>query len=132
MRNQYKTQQKKILLEFLEENCDKQLSIDEILSMLPENTMGKSTVYRLVHKLTEDGVLKRHLRENSQTFVYQLFDENRCRNHLHLKCISCGQFIHLENKVSNDVLNSINNACQFDVDATQTVFVGKCRICCGK
>ena len=76
MRNQYKTQQKKILLKFLEENCNKQLSIEEMLSLLPLGSMGKSTVYRLVHNLTEEGILKRYMRENTKTFVYQLFDKN--------------------------------------------------------
>ena len=45
---------------------------------------GESTVYRLIKQLVESGEVKRTVRGNSRTFVYQLTDGESCHHHLHM------------------------------------------------
>lgn len=48
MRTSYQTQQKAALLSFLEQNAERQFTIDEILSAMGEIAPAKSTAYRLI------------------------------------------------------------------------------------
>ena len=58
---EYNTEQKKLLLGFLEENHDSAYTIEEIAQELKSRgaNVGKSTVYRLIAKLVDDGILQR-------------------------------------------------------------------------
>ena len=58
MKGTYQTQQRKILLSFLNTVSDRQLTIEEILEELNSKgeTVPQSSVYRLMKKLVEEGV----------------------------------------------------------------------------
>ena len=62
MRTSYQTQQKAALLSFLEQNAERQFTIDEILSAMGEIAPAKSTAYRLIKKLCDDGQVRRFTR----------------------------------------------------------------------
>ena len=52
----YQTEQKKQLLDFLREHKEEHYTIDQIiLNLQGEHTPGKSTVYRLIKQLVEEG-----------------------------------------------------------------------------
>ena len=57
----YRTEQKKLLLEYLSAHKDNSLTIDEIIEGISATESesgavpGKSTVYRLINKLLEEG-----------------------------------------------------------------------------
>ena len=81
---EYQTEQKKRLWDFLRHNKDAAFTIEElaigIRAEQGKQTPGKSTLYRQINKLVEDGKVKRIVKENSRHFVYQLLDGNNCAN----------------------------------------------------
>ena len=131
----YQTEQKKILLSFLEKNSNQAYSIDEIVHGLSTTSKGeapgKSTVYRLMTRLLEEGCVKRFVKGNSRHFVYQLLQGGHCHMHLHLKCVLCGNLLHLDDATSHRLLQTIAEVQNFTVSEKDTVLFGTCKHCQG-
>lgn len=126
----YQTEQRKILLNFLSQNADMQYTIDEIaMHIVGEKILGKSTLYRLMAKLVDEGFVKRFVKGNSRRFVYQYVNGTYCSTHLHLKCIQCGQLIHLDDKESKALQKQILKKNHFEIDESVTTLFGKCEKC---
>ena len=88
-----------------------------------------STVYRLITKLVTEGSVRRFVKGHSRRFLYQIVDRDHCRSHLHLRCMDCGKLIHLNEKVSDELLTTIRSANNFSVNEEETVLVGACSDC---
>ena len=136
----YQTEQKKALVGFLNEHHNKQYTIDEIVAQLTAKQMrdggegklpGKSTVYRLISQLVEDGSVKRFVKGNSRQFLYQAMDGDGCKLHFHLKCTECGQLIHLDEGFSNRIEEMLAKEFGFAVDESRTMMYGLCSGCSG-
>lgn len=97
-RTAYMTGQKKQILDFLIAHKDRHFTVEEILDALSdgETRPGKSTVYRQIARLLEDGVIRRFESADSDSFVYQYAVGVNCEHHFHLKCARCGKLIHME------------------------------------
>ena len=99
MRKSYNTDSKNSLVDFMYRHSDRHFTVDEIINeMKKEGLMpSKSTVYRLVSRLTENGTLRRFEAYGKDSFVYQYAAfEHNCELHFHLKCIKCGKLLHME------------------------------------
>lgn len=129
----YQTHQKRMLLEFLKENSATPLSIEEIAAGLSarENAPGKSTVYRLVNRLVEEGAVRRFAKGNSRHFVYQLLECKGCNDHMHCRCVSCGKLFHMNHQLSRDMEEMLAKG-GFSLDAGKTTLLGTCRGCTPK
>lgn len=129
----YNTEQKKALVEFLNRHKDEAFSADEIdekmKEELGERAPGKSTVYRLLPKLLEEGMVKRFEKNNKHQFLYQIVGGESCHSHLHLKCIGCGKLLHMSEAASQAVLNDVFKANDFSIDKEKTVLFGICSQC---
>ncbi len=130
---EYVTEQKKILKKLLEENCDSAYTIEELIDKMrisaDGHVPGKSTVYRLMTKLVAEGTVKRFVRGNSRKFVYQIVMGEHCDCHLHLKCMGCGRLIHLDESVSDELLDKVKSISDFSVNEEATVLFGSCAEC---
>ncbi len=128
---EYNTEQKKLLLEFLEENHDSAYTIEEITSELKSRgaSVGKSTVYRLMTKLVEEKRVKRQLSDSSRKAIYRITLDAHCHNHLHLQCTKCGKVLHLDETVSDKLLDTVKRLNDFSVSEEDTVLMGKCAEC---
>jgi Fur family ferric uptake transcriptional regulator len=128
----YQTEQKRILLDFLKQNLTKGLSIEDIVSGLSgEHAPGKSTVYRLMNQLVEEGKVRRFVRGNSRHFVYQLMGSEHCQSHLHCRCVACGKLFHVDETLSRRVGQML--APQgFSLDTAQTTLLSTCEGCGGR
>ena len=130
---EYATEQKKLLIDFLREHHESSFSVDEIvLEMKKINGVkvpATSTVYRLMTKLVEEGRVKRFVKGHSRQFLYQIVDRDHCRSHLHLRCMDCGKLIHLNEKLSDELLDVIRSTSDFSVNEEETVLVGACSDC---
>ena len=128
---EYNTEQKKLLLEFLEENHDSSYTIEEISEELKARgaSVGKSTVYRLMTKLVEEKRVKRQLADGSRKAIYRITLDTHCHNHLHLQCIKCGKVLHIDEKTSDRLLNTVEKLNDFSVSEEDTVLMGKCAQC---
>lgn len=124
----YHTQQRKTLIDFLQKNREKSFTIEEIISSIGESGISQSTAYRLITKLTEDGIVKRSVRSNSRSFVYQYINTEKCEGHLHMKCTGCGKVYHLDSGITSIIQNDIKSSTNFEID-NHTVLLGKCNTC---
>lgn len=128
---EYNTEQKKILLEFLEKNHDNAYTIEEISTELKAKgaSVGKSTVYRLMTKLVEEKRVKRQLASGSRKSIYRIVLDEHCHNHLHLQCTECGRVLHLDEKISDELLNTVKKLNAFAISEEDTVLMGRCATC---
>ena len=128
---EYNTEQKKLLLEFLEKNHDSAYTIEEISTALKERgaSVGKSTVYRLMTKLVEEKRVKRQLASGSRKAVYRIVLNEHCHNHLHLQCTECGRVLHLDEKTSDELLSTVKRLKSFAINEDDTVLMGRCATC---
>ena len=127
----YQTEQKRLLLTFLEQNRAHPLTIEEIVCGLSgERAPGKSTVYRLMTQLVEEGAVRRFVRGNSRHFVYQ-FMLDTCHKHLHCRCVSCGRLVHLDEETSRS-MGKLLQQSGFLLDGQQTTLLGTCGHCGGQ
>lgn len=124
----YHTNQRNCLLGFLKNNPEQAFTIEEIIDALSENSISKSTVYRLMTKLVEENLVHRTVKGNSRIFVYQYISDEKCENHLHMKCTDCGKVYHLDSGVTSIIQNNIKSNTSFEVDS-HTVLLGKCGEC---
>ncbi len=130
---EYATEQKKMLSDFLRQNCEKAFSVEELMIEMQkaygDSVPGKSTVYRLITRLVEEGSVKRFVKGHSRRFVYQIVEGEHCRSHLHLKCMDCGRLIHLDEGISHELLNKVLDSSHFSVNEEETVLFGECASC---
>lgn len=125
----YNTKQRNVMLKFLENNRDKQMSASFIADRLLPEGIGRSTVFRHIKELTEEGVLRRY-RGEGKTVVYQYSGKDRgCDRHFHLKCTDCGGIIHLDCEKIEGLKKHIFKDHDFSVSTTETVFYGICGSC---
>ena len=130
---EYATEQKKILLQFLREHCESAYTVEELVAGMAElnrtRVPAKSTVYRLMTHLVEEGTVKRFVKGHSRTFLYQIVAGEHCHSHLHLKCMGCGRLIHLDEQTSDALLERVLACSSFAVSEAETVLYGSCADC---
>lgn len=125
MRTSYHTQHKDALLSFLEENASGQFTVDEILAAMGENAPGKSSAYRIIKQLCDDGLVRRFARDGSAGAVYQHSGKSCCSEHLHIKCVGCGMLLHL----SSEAQDALSQSTGFVIDDERSMLYGRCARC---
>ena len=125
MKATYQTQQRRAILDFFESGAGKEYTVEELLEGLGESAPGKSTVYRLVKKLEEDGILRRSTREGTGKAAFGLLGGDRCAEHLHIRCTGCGLLLHLDNTAQDELTRSTG----FVIDDSRSMLYGRCARC---
>lgn len=128
----YRTRQREVILEYLKKSNSHHVSIEDVLEHLKASgeKVGRTTIYRYMEKLTEQGVLRKYFIEEGAGACYQYVDSGRCcHEHFHLKCLKCGSLLHLECDYLNQIGKHIEEHHGFKVDNTKTVFYGVCKEC---
>lgn len=123
----YKTGKREAILDFLSGNSESSFTLLEICSAVASDGHGKSTVYRIVSELLEDGCIKRLSDGKTRHCSYQYIGEEECRGHLHLKCRGCGRLYHLCHEVSDELSKTLRES-GFSLDDGAMLF-GKCNSC---
>ena len=124
----YRTEQKELLTAYLRLHPDRQFTVGELVEELSGGgAIGTSTVYRLMNRLTEEGVVRRFM--VGRTVYYQATKGSACRMHLHLKCTSCGGMLHLSSAVSEFLYRQIEASNRFQLDGNATLLFGTCATC---
>lgn len=132
---EYKTKQKECVLRCLRENADRALTIDELTQLLhlQGEAVGKTTVYRWVDKLVQSGDVRKFTAGRGSSATFQLMEHpHACEDHLHLKCVHCGKFIHLDCEVMAGVNEHIQAHHGFRIDNTKSLLFGVCSDCMEK
>ena len=128
----YKTKQRTEVLNCLTANKEKHMTADEIVEQLKKSIaeVGKTTVYRTLEKLIEEGQVRKYISEEGKSACYQYVDENgECKQHFHLKCVRCGKLYHLECDYLTELERHVYEHHKFSVDNTKTVLYGICEAC---
>lgn len=131
MKGTYQTQQRKILLGFLSSAHDRQFTIEEIIEELKAqgHNVAQSSVYRLMKKLVDEGLVRRHSKEDSRQYVYQIMKSEECHSHLHLQCTECGRLVHLSHEATKEAKQWMQGATGFELDHEKTYLYGRCTDC---
>ena len=130
---EYQTQQKTLLLDYMARHADDTLSMEEVAEGLKtdlgDKAPGKSTVYRLVNRLVEEGTVRRFNAEDSRRSLYQIVGGKICHHHLHMKCTQCGKLMHMNDEQSEKIIEQIYGSSSFAVSQEQTTLYGSCAEC---
>ena len=135
MEVEYKTRQRALILQFLSDNRERHLSVDEVFDYLraQQSPVGKSTVYRCLDRLVSQGRARRYFLGDGARACYQYVDgQGACREHFHLKCIGCGQLFHVSCERLDEIAAHVLEHHGFQVDQTKTVLYGLCAGCAAK
>lgn len=131
----YRTEGRQRLLSFLQTHPDQQFTVEEIGNSLHDSTrdanapVGQSSLYRQLAALCADGTVRKYRAEGQKCFVYQYIGETDCRQHFHLKCLSCGKLTHLRCGMSQELLAHIREEHGFRVDSGRSILYGLCQEC---
>ena len=123
----YNTKRREEIIDYFKKHADTAHPLDEICAALTGDGEGKSSVYRIVARLVDDGVLKKISSPKSRHCKYQYLGEH-CSHHLHLKCIDCGRLIHLDAGRSDKLMSAVLSLGDFSLDAS-SLLMGKCKSC---
>ena len=95
----YKTKQRDLILGYIERNKDKHLTADGIADYMKnqEKPVSRSTVYRYLDVLVNEGHVRKYVIEEGKCCCYQYISkENTCSNHYHFKCSRCMKLFHMD------------------------------------
>lgn len=123
----YDTEARRALCEFMKNNAERQFTAEELCAAV-SHSAGKSTVYRLIARLCDEGEIRRIPRGGERGAYYQAMTGEPCLRHLHLKCLSCGLLIHLDENESRRIA-SVALGRNFTVDGKKTMLFGYCGLC---
>lgn len=133
MRNSggYKTRQRTIIEDILKDNCDIHMTVDDIVLKLNVrgDNVGRTTVYRTLEKLVNEGKVRKYTAENESACFQYLNDTGRCHEHFHLKCTVCGELLHLDCEKITELAYHILNEHGFSLNTGRTVLYGRCQKC---
>ena len=136
MPKQYQTEGRKKLLSFLVSHPDTQFTVDQLHTAMGEGTEGetsttggKSSLYRQLSRLCDEGCVRKYRADHQSSFVYQYMSSGDCCHHFHLKCVVCGRLTHLECHVSDELLSHIQEEHGFRVDSGRSILYGLCHTC---
>ena len=125
----YKTEQRKVLIDFFEHNKDKVFSASEIVDALKKDDISLSAVYRNLKDLENDGKVKKLAKAQSRVVYYQYVDCASCKGHIHLSCTNCGNIVHLPEQESEVLEKTILKNSHFNIDKSSTMLYGVCEKC---
>ncbi len=127
----YKTKQGERIFELLIRNEKRHLTAEEICGLLRAEgaAVGTATVYRNLEKLVSEGKIKRYRLEEGESACYQYIGDGSCHEHFHLKCLNCGEVIHLECGYLDELNGHLLGHHDFHLDCTKIVLYGLCSKC---
>ncbi len=125
----YQTQQRKIMLDFLDTHPHEGFSARQLAEHFSKNHISQSAVYRNLSSLEKDGFVRRYTKSGSREIYFQYIAAERCQKLLHITCLHCGSIVHSSSTTLEQISQSLFYDTGFVVDAGQSVVYGSCRNC---
>ncbi len=136
MAKSYSTIGHKKIMEYLSDNKDKVVTVNDINAYLEKQgtKVNSSTIYRYLNKLSDDGRVMKYVASKGEMSTFQYVGDKvqSCREHLHLRCVSCGKIIHLDCSFMDEISNHIMEHHGFELQCESSVLYGMCSECRGK
>lgn len=134
-RTNYNTKQKSAILQCVKNLKDKHFTVDGLCEILLKKgeTVGRTTVYRFLESLSNDGILRKYAATQGESVCYQYVgDHGKCNEHFHLKCEKCGNLIHMECNEMCELARHIKSHHGFLLNPLKTIIYGVCEDCAVK
>jgi Fur family ferric uptake transcriptional regulator len=125
IRDSYNTKQKDIILNDIKKHKD-EFTIKDIYNELNES-IGLTTIYRLVDKLVKEGSVNKSIGKDNITY-YQYLEKCDKENHFFLKCEMCGTMEHIDCDCIEELSNHIAKEHNFSL-TDHIIINGKCKKC---
>lgn len=128
----YATANRKKILEFLQENHNRTLTVSDIDAHLKacDSEVNLTTIYRYLDKLSQEGTVMKYVAKKGGQTVYQYVEtEHHCEEHLHLQCTKCGRVFHLECHFMQEILAHVENEHGFLMQCKNSIIYGTCKEC---
>lgn len=128
----YATASRRRILEFLQKNCDRTVTVSDIAIHLKEtgNEVNLTTIYRYLDKLSGEGSVIKYASEKGSQAAYQYVEQGKqCDRHLHLQCVRCGCVIHLDCAFMNEISSHVQQDHGFTLQCRRSVLYGTCQKC---
>lgn len=122
----YNTKQKDIIYDVIKKQ-KYPFTVKDIYNHLNKK-VGLTTIYRLIDSLVNDGYLTKEIGNDNNTY-YQYINKCEEENHFYLKCISCGQLIHVDCSFVEELSNHIISHHKFKLSKDHIIINGLCEEC---
>ena len=132
LQKSYLTKTTDLISQFIGLNLEKGFTAGELSDFLKSNgvEVNKTTVYRNLDKMTENGQLIKHKSMINEGFVYQAVEDvHHCEEHIHFQCCKCGSVIHLDDSKTSEYLKSISSELGLKIDLNLSSLNGLCQKC---
>jgi Fur family ferric uptake transcriptional regulator len=91
--------------------------------------VNRSTIYRYLDKLVEEGKVLKYQNEDGKKAVFQYVEETHCHEHLHMQCIKCGKTIHLNCGFMAEISEHMMEHHHFRLQCHNSILYGVCETC---
>ena len=128
----YKTRQRTVIENMLKENSNIHMTAYDITEKLSEKgeKVGTVTVYRTLEKLINEGKVRKYTADKNECACFQYIENtDHCHEHFHLKCIDCGNLLHLDCEKVTRLMSHISHEHGFALNTGRTVLYGTCSKC---
>ena len=123
--NKYNTKQQELILNYLKQNHEKDLSAQMIVNYIIKKNKqcSQTTVYRQLKRLVEAGVVDKYdIDSNSVSSYYKYIKDDKCKE-------QCGKTMHLENDDLEKIETALEKEYKVKLDPSKTVLYGQCNGC---
>ena len=127
----YKTRQSQSVLDYMASLGDRHVTVSQIAQHFINEgaAIGQTTIYRQLEKLVSLGRIRKYTHGEGDGACYQYVANIACVEHFHLKCEDCGELIHLDCELLDEIERHLLTEHGFQINALKTVFYGKCEKC---
>ena len=139
MKTPYQTPARRALLSLFSTHPHRQFTAEQVCTLLCQTNeqgtglLGKSTVYRQLNRLCEQGALLRFEDtdpDGGAVHVYQyVLPEQDCATHFHLKCLRCGKVTHLDCDKTDHLIGHVRASHGLSIDCGTSILYGLCSSC---
>ena len=126
MKEVYKTKQRELVLKTIK-NKKNEFVIKDIYEELNKE-VGLTTIYRVVDKLVQEGILNKTIGKDNITY-FQYLGKCNNSNHFYLKCDNCGKIEHVDCDCIIDLIDHISENHDFKINSEHIVINGLCKSC---
>lgn len=131
----YNTNQRKLILDFIEKNTGRHITVDDVLYALKQDgyTVGKATIYRYFDCMVNEGLLRKYSPVDGASSCYEYVGHSdELSGCYHLKCVDCGRLSHLECRFLDEISAHMSEFHNFILNNSKTIFYGTCSECVKK
>ncbi|MDF2844292.1 MAG: Fe2+/Zn2+ uptake regulation protein [Herbinix sp.] len=126
----YITKQGEAILGYIASLEGTHVTVEQIASYFEQidGGVGLTTIYRHLDKLVQSGKVRKYIIDGVSSACYQYVKETNPEQ-FHLKCDICGSLQHLKCDTLTGLTGHILEEHNFQINATKTVFYGRCKNC---